>query len=284
MLLRTLFIFSFVVWVLLSDAAAQGYVSILPDEIKNPFFEKYNAISKALVDPPANEWVGRYSQDAGETWSELFVWEPTLGFATFRDTCSHGPRAWVNYGPAVFRNGVLFLSPDRDKEDEFVLDLLSAELTAVKWGGEHWLVPSNKLALFAYAVNSRSGDEHGFSYLKIDDYERRRVGRPELPQQYRRLLGLPPVTVRIIEIGEKTVHWYPEMTIDAGKNKGLIEEMSFWLVGHRGINVKVTVTEVRERSSVVRVSSVSRTGDFEKDIIPKLGWRFISRAPASYQP
>lgn len=264
-----------------AGAMAQGYVEILPDEVKNPFFERQKSIINELSTVQASEWAGTYSRDVGHTWSEVLAWDPRNGFAAFRDTCSNGPRAWVNYGGASFRDGVILFSPERNKEDAFVLELPAKEFTPVRWGEEHWLVPSDKLALFAYAVNSRSGDPYKIAYLKSDDMEKSRTGRPELPAPYKRLLGLPSIKTRVVGITARTDDWYPPMTIDAGKDKGVIEGMSFWLVGHRGITVTITVTEVRDRASVVEVTEWGKHGSgLEKEIVPALGWRFTSRMPS----
>jgi hypothetical protein len=279
MYMRSFFAVSFAVFALLSNASAQGYIDIIPDEVKNPFYERHESITKELSKPQANEWVGTYSREPSPTWSEGFVWGPRSGFAAFRDTCSNGPRAWVNYGMASFHDGVLAITPERDSKAEYVLDYKSREFTPVKWGEQHWLVATDELALFAYTVNSRSQEEYALFYLKVDDAQKRRIGRPTLPPQYRRLLGLLPIKATVVEFVDKTEKWYPRMVIDAGKNKGVIEEMSFWLVGQRGINFQITVSEVGERTSVVRVTLAGRTGDFEKEITPAVGWRFTSRVP-----
>lgn len=266
--------------VLAGGAFAQGYVDILPDEIKGPFFEKRKIIVEYLTKEPVNEWVGQYHIDAGLTWSEMLAWHPEKGFAAFRDTCSNGPRAWVNYGGASFQNGVLRLSPERNKDDEFVLELPSTEFTPVKWGQQHWLVPSDHLALFAYAVNSGSDDPYQIGYQKADDRDKRQTRSPDLPSPYRHLLVLPPIMAKVVEVGEEPESWYPELTIDAGKNKRVIEGMSFWLTGHKVISMKVTVTEVRERSSRVRVIGVGISGGSDPEIVPAVGWRFSSRFPS----
>jgi hypothetical protein len=64
------------VLLLLSNAAAQGYVDILPDEVKNPFYARHESITKMLLQPSVNEWVGQYSREPSPTWSEMFEWEP----------------------------------------------------------------------------------------------------------------------------------------------------------------------------------------------------------------
>ena len=255
-------------------ATAQGYVDILPDEIKNPFIERYKSLLDRQTATTQDEWAGAYTQYAGETWSDVLVLDPTKEFAAFRDTCSYGPRAWVNFGAASFAEGILRLTPERKNGDEFVYDFPSTEFTAVRWGGERWLVPSDKLTLFAYAVNSRSAYPHEIGYLK----DGLRKGRPQLPPAYMRYLKARPVSTRIIEISAKTEDWFPRMTIDVGSNRGVIEGMRFWLTGQKGVDMTIDVEEVRKQTSIVRVTSSGQYGPaLMKEIIPAVGWRFKNR-------
>lgn len=265
----------FLIWS--SDIRAQGYIDILPDEVKNPFIKRHDLISKELEKPVGSEWAGRYSRYIGETWSEFFVWSPENGFAAFRDTCSNGPRAWVNYGTATFRDGLFIISPERDETAEYVLNLPGREFVPVKWGKQHWLIPRDKLALFAYTINSRSPDDYGSFYSKIDDPENDPKALPELPLQYKRLLGLPPIKAKVIKIGPKQDKWYPDLTINAGKNKGVIEGMRFWLTGVKDIDVKVLVNEVRDLTSTATIIGVGIRGEKIVEIVPKQGWLFTSR-------
>lgn len=282
MRLKSLFAISLVVIVLLSNAAGQGYVDILPDEVKNPFYARQDIIVKELSKPQASEWVGRYYREPSPTWGEVIVWEPRTGFAAYRDTCSNGPRAWVNYGTVSFDNGVLAITPERDTNSEHVLNFPFRQFTTVKWGQQHWLVPTEELALFAYTVNSRSGEEYAFFYVQDDETQMPAIGQPDLPPQYKKLLGLPAIKASVIEIKNKTTDWYPQMVINAGRDKGVIENMSFWLVGYRRISVKITVADVGERTSVANVTSYGISGSSTREIIPKLGWKFSSRVPSTY--
>lgn len=256
-------------------AAAQGYVDILPDEIKNPFIERYKSLLDRQTTTTQDEWAGTYTREVGETWSDVFVLDPSKEFASFRDTCSQGPRAWVNFGSASFADGVLRLSPERNKDDEFVYDFPSTEFTTVRWGSEHWLVPSDKLTLFAYAVNSRSDHPYEIAYLKGDGA---RKGRPQLPAAYTRYLNAQPVTAKVIEIAANTDAWFPRMTIDVGLNNGVIEGMRFWLTGHKGVEMTIDVEEVRNQTSIVAVTHVGQSGPaLMKEIVPTAGWRFKNR-------
>jgi hypothetical protein len=266
----------FYLLVVCSNINAQGYVDLLPDEIKNPFYERRGRVVKELSGATP-EWVGQYTRYIGETWSEVLWWGPQNGFAAFRDTCSNGPRAWVTYGEASLRGEVLVFDPERDEQAEHALKLQSNEFRPVKWGEQHWLVPTDQLALFAYAVNSRAWEEYESFYIKTDDIKKTRKGLPNLPPEYKKIIGRPPIKAAVIEVKSSQPNDYPKLEIDAGKNKLIIKGMSFWLVGGKNITVKVMVTEVRERTSVVEIISVGIQGGETIEIVPKRGWRFSSR-------
>ena len=151
------------------------------------------------------------------------------------------------------------------------------------WGEQHWLVPSDQLTLFAYAVNSRSGDPYTIAYLKYDDGEKRRTRYPDLPAQYKRFLKRAPIKTKIVGIGPKIDDWYSSMTIDSGKDKGVIEGMSFWLIGQKNITLTLTVSKVGERTSEVSVVEAGRSADFDMEITPAIGWRFTSIVPKDYR-
>jgi len=71
------------------------------------------------------------------------------------------------------------------------------------------------------------------------------------------------------------------MTIDAGRSSGVIEGMRFWLVGQKGIDFKIRVTEVGERTSVARLREWAQFAPaLQKEIVPAVGWRFTSRIPS----
>lgn len=155
----------------ISQMNAQGYVDILPDEIQKPFRERYTKVAAEIKNSPSNEWAGSYSRYVGETWSDILVWTPEDGFAAFRDTCSNGPRAWVNFGTAKFQNGLLFFSSEQEYQGEHALEM-AQEFTPVKWGHQRWLIPTGELEQFAYAVNSGSWQDYGSYYLKDDGNEK----------------------------------------------------------------------------------------------------------------
>ena len=261
-----------------SSISAQGYLFVLPDEVIKPFVNRREIIERSMKEPPVNEWSGNYVRDVNSLQVEAFVWSSQSGFASYSDTCSNGPRAWVNYGTVSYRDDGLKLSPEREKTAQFALNFSEYDFTPVRWGEQHWLVPTSKLALFAYTINSRSGDEGSIGFLKWDDRDKPQSPRPDLPQQYARFLSMPTVKASIVDVGKNIDDWSYPLTINVGRDKGLIEGMSFWLVGHKRISAEVVVGEIQGRTSVVWLSQIGYPAGKSK-ILPKVGWRFTSKAP-----
>lgn len=260
-----------------STVSGQGYVQLLPDEITAPYYLRYEAINTELKTLEKNEWAGTYSLFVGETWSQAFIWSSENGFVAFRDTCSNGPRAWINYGHATLVNGKLNITAERSNDAEYLLNLDTTEFTAVKWGVQHWLVPTNELTLFAYAINSRSGIEREIGYLKGSDYEKEPSGQPNLPDKFMKLLGAPKINAKVISVLEKNDAWYPPLKISAGRMHGVIKGMNFWLTGHDGIVVRVEVDSVDEETSIVKARLVGINGEDRVDTTPKMNWRFTNQ-------
>lgn len=266
---------------------AQGYVDILPDDIQRPFRERYTQLTEEIRPPYSNEWAGLYSRYAGETWSDILIWTPKHGFAAFRDTCSYGPRAWVNFGSAKFDNGLVILDSEQSYRGEHSL-FVKREFTPVKWGHRRWLVPTDEMERFAYAVISGSWEDYGAYYVRRDEYDKEPQGYPEIPKQFRYIFDRKPLKVKLLSARKKPENWYSDVTIDAGKNRGVIVGMSFWLIGVKNTNVKISVVEVNENTAVAKVVGVGYSYEYDdngnpkgaepEEFEPKPGQRFTSRA------
>lgn len=266
----------------------QGYVDVLPDEIRQPFRERYTRITAEIRDPKLSEWAGSYSRYVGETWSDILVWTPNDGFAAFRDTCSNGPRAWVNFGSATFKDGLLLLSSEQSYSGEHSLPV-KREFTPVKWGHQRWLIPTDDLELFAYAVNSGSWEDYGAFYRKNDGIEEEPKGHPEVPRQFKHILSRQPLKAKVLAVGQEPKNWYGDLTINVGKNNGAIVGMSFWLTSVKNTHVKISIVEVSEKTALARVVGVGYSYEYRDDGSPKgtepeefkltPGLRFTSRNP-----
>jgi hypothetical protein len=221
-------------------------------------------------------WAGAYRSFDGPTITTHLTWSSTSGFTVWRENCSRPWSARVNYGSAELKNGSLKLAPQLAESvaGSFGLPL---EFVPVRWGAQHFLIPTNQLVKFAYAVNSGSISEIESFLMKIEDYEKERKGLPDLPPAYRRLLRIKPIIGAISGFGPKVEKWYPTVILNAGKTKGVVPEMKFYLSRGRKQFMVLEVIKVQERSAEASVVLASTSNGNE--IKPKVGWRVSSRVP-----
>jgi hypothetical protein len=259
-------------------AQAQRNLEPLPEEIANVVLSKREQIKRELATLQGNDWVGKYRANDGTTVTSFLDWSPTSGFTVWRENCSRPGIAWVNYGNANFSGNSLTLSPERT-ERQHTYTFSSPTLVPVKWDEQHWLIPSDQLVLFAYAVNSGSIEEVETFFVKIEDYNKSNKGLPDLPKEYRKYLNAKPIQAKVSAVAAKNDDWYPPLTLNVGKSAGVVEGMKFWLIGVENIHIQLYVTEVREKSSVANIISAGTSGEGDIEIKPKIGWKFTSKMP-----
>ena len=239
---------------------------------------RWEAIKLEASNLPTDEWAGGYRSFDGPTISTHLAWSPASGFMVWWENCSRPWLARVNYGSAVFTNGSLKLTPELSENSPSSYPIAS-EFIPVKWGEQHFLIPSDKLINFAYAVNSTSVEEVESFLMKIDDYEKDRKGLPNVPQAYRKYLGMKPITATISGFGPKEERWYPKVILNVGRAEGVVREMKFYLSRPRNIYMRLEVTDVQEHKSEAFVMMATFTDNREADVKPKVGWKVMSRAP-----
>ena len=259
---------------------AQENSELLPEDIARLVLGRREQIERESAAVRGNDWVGKYRANDGLTVTSFLAWSPTGGFTVWRENCSRPGIAWVNYGNVNFNESALTLSPERAGKGQHTYAFSSPVLVPVKWGQQHWLIPSDQLILFAYAVNSDSIDEIETFFVKIEDYDKARKGLPDLPKEYKKYLNARSIRARVSAVGADDAKWYPPLTLNVGKSAGVVEGMKFWLTGVEGISVKLYVTETREHTSVARVVSAGTSGAGDREIQPKVGWKFTSKVPA----
>ena len=274
----TIFVLA-IVLVFSSVAQAQRNLESLPEEIANVVLSKREQIERDLATLQGNDWAGKYRANDGTTVTSFLDWSPTNGFTVWRENCSRPGIAWVNYGNANFNGSSLTLSPERAEKGQHTYTFSSSVLVPVKWDEQHWLIPSDQLTLFAYAVNSGSNEEIETFFVKIEDYNKSNKGLPDLPKEYRKYLNAKPIQAKVSAIATKDENWYPPLTLNVGKTAGVVEGMKFWLVGVENIHIQLYVTEVHEKTSVANVISAGTSGESDIEIKPKVGWKFTSKMP-----
>lgn len=260
-------------------AKAQRNLEPLPEEIANVVLNKREQIERELTTLQSNEWAGKYRANDGTTVTSFLDWSPTNGFTVWRENCSRPGIAWVNYGGVTFDGNLLTLSPERAGKGQHTYTFSSPSLVPVKWDEQHWLIPSDELILFAYAVNSGSIEEVETFFVKIEDYNKSNKGLPDLPKEYKRYLNAKPIRAKVSAVAAKDENWYPPLTLNVGKTAGVVEGMKFWLVGVENIHIQLYITEVREQTSVAQVISAGTSGEGDIEIKPKVGWKFTSKMP-----
>ncbi|MBA2413943.1 MAG: hypothetical protein H0V63_14145, partial [Burkholderiaceae bacterium] len=240
--------FSFVV-------RAQRNLEPLPEEIANVVLNKREQIERELTTLQGNEWAGKYRANDGTTVTSFLDWSPTSGFTVWRENCSRPGIAWVNYGSANFNGNSLTLSPERTEKGQHTYTFSSPTLVPVKWDEQHWLIPSDQLILFAYAVNSGSVEEIETFFVKIEDYNKSNKGLPDLPKEYKKYLNAKPIRAKVSAVNAKDSD-YPQLTelkLNVGKAKGVIAGMKFYLIGVKDRFASIEITEVQEHTSIARV-------------------------------
>jgi hypothetical protein len=239
---------------------------------------KWEAIKLEASNLPNDEWAGSYRSFGGPTISTHLAWSPASGFMVWWENCSRPWLARVNYGNAVFTNGSLKLTPALPENSPSAYPVES-EFIPVKWGEQHFLIPSDKMINFAYAVNSTSVEQVESFLMKIEDYEKERKGLPNVPQAYRKYLRMKPIMAAVSGFGPKEERWYPKVILNVGRAEGVVREMKFYLSRPRNIYMQLEVTDVQEHTSEAFVIMATFTDDREEDVKPKVGWKFTSRAP-----
>lgn len=268
-----------VVLVFACVAQAQQISEPLPEEIANVVLTKREEIERELAASKINEWAGKYRSQDDTTIATFFDWSPTFGFTVWRDNCSRPGIAWVNYGNATFNGSSLTLSPERTEKGQHTYTFSSTVLVPVKWDQQHWLIPSDQLTLFAYAVNFGANEEFESFFVKTEDYNKSNKGMPDLPKEYKKYLNAKPIKAKVSAVGAKDGVWYPALTLNVGEADGVVKGMKFWLIGVKNTNATLYVTEVSEKSSVAGVLMLGGSDEGDRETKPRVGWKFTSKKP-----
>lgn len=226
-----------------------------------------------------NEWIGTYFLEDGPTSGAELQWAPENGFVVWWNTCSHGFRDKINFGNVTFRDGVLHLDPRLEGEGQKLYHV-SHDLVPVKWGEQHFLVPSDQMIAFCYAVlNSRRSQEINEFFLKQSDREKRRFGLPEVPRAYKKYLSGNPIRGTIVELNSQPQPSERRFKLNVGRNDGVVARMKFFAISPRNVYMLVQVTEVTDNESEVFVITSGFKNGSLKSVRVKVGWKFTSRAP-----
>jgi hypothetical protein len=280
-LLSIIFTCVFIVLLILPSYAIAQHPQFetAPNEIKSKFNDKQKRIEAELTSLQGNEWAGKYWKQLGLINGASFYWSPVSGFAVRSGNDFHRGVETINYGNANFSRNLLTLSPEYLVKNKHNYTI-STSFVPVRWGQQHWLIPSDKLIQFIYAVNSGDYEEIDSFFVKYEDSKKPNDGLPDVPKEYRKYLNRKPIKAKVtnVKINDAKYSDYT-LTLNVGKSIGVIEEMKFYLINVKNVITTIEVTNVAEHTSTARVISIGTSGFYNKEIEPAIGWRFSSKLP-----
>ncbi len=240
------------------------------------FLLKKKALIEEEVSKGINEWSGTYSQ--GDHHPTIFMWAADQGFLIWGSNHTFFPSR-INFGNAEFSNNRLLLSPKIAK-DNLHFQSIPTELIPIKWGEQHFLIGSDELLNFAYAVHS-NWEAHIVDYLaKSSDYEKPRTKLPNLPEEFEKILTMKAIKPKVTAIKKKDDDLFDaELTLDRGRADMLNKGMYLFYVNSSG-SITIRITELNERSSKGNIVGFSETAN--KGVKPKIGMNFTSKAPKDF--
>jgi len=233
--------------------------------------EKRKELIQQEVSSDKNEWIGTYTQ--GDHHPTVFMWSANQGFLTWGSHHTFFPSR-INFGKTEFLNNRLTTKPEIKKE-HLNFQYIPTELTAIKWDEQHFLIPSDELINFAYAVHS-GADSQIVEYLaKSEDYQKSRKGLPNLPKEYEPILTMKAIRPKVIAVEKKGDFYERKITFNLGHASKLIEGMIFYY-GNSSGSMKIMIADLQENSSKAKLIGIAGTG---KNLTPRVGLRFTSKIP-----
>ena len=228
------------------------------------------------VSSDKNEWSGTYT--AGDHHPTVFMWSKNQGFLAWGSNHTFFSSR-INFGKAEYSNNRLIIKPEISKE-HLNFQYIPTELVPIKWGEQHFFIPSDRLTDFAYAVHSGSESQIVEYFAKSEDYQKSRKGLPNLPKEYEKILTMKAVKAKVIAIKTgKDFYSDTELTLNVGRKDNVIESVVFYY-SNSDKYLKVAITNVQEKTSKARIIGIGGSG-VDDDFAPKIGMRFTSKIPNS---
>ncbi|HJS52403.1 MAG TPA: hypothetical protein VJ781_10925 [Pyrinomonadaceae bacterium] len=251
----------------------------ISDELYSVVEQRVNAIRSELSVLNAQDWTGVYL--LGDHHPTVFSLSPNKGFVVTSSLHTFSP-SWVNFGRVSYSNGRVTVYPELTK-DEKSAHTMPTEFVVVRWGKYRFLVPPPELINFAYDVHSRSGNTFVDYFVKEPESETDsdRKGLPDLPIEYLKYVHMKPIVAKVLSVKEIGDYSDGAVEIDAGRKKGVIKGMSFFLVGGKSNYVILRVTDISEDRAVCHVAGIGGGRDLPGNFWVK-GWQFTSRMPKNF--
>ncbi len=225
-------------------------------------------------------WAGRYyigNGLAGRDYVELTV---PSGIACTQHYCIAPPV--TEYGTAVEISKNRLRVKFQNKSTHLLFSGNSADLMMVQWGDRRYLIPAEDMMEFVSAVNLGTELRYGSFPLRAGDEKKQVRGKPELPEEFARLILERPVRAKITAIGKPVVEdganglrrdRRVKVTIDRGKSHGIFVGMKLALdeVEFGPLTRTSRVVSVRDKTAVVALVLPRRTQEGASK--PRVGWR-----------
>lgn len=251
----------------------------LPEALETIINSKQELIRHEFEAISDNEWAGVYRSEESPTSGIQLSWAPAAGFVIRWNTCSYGWRERANYGKAIYQEGSLRLTPELAEVGAHIYSP-SSEYIPVLWGEQHFLVPSEQLIAFCYAVkNADNSPEINAFFIKEGDDEKRRKGLPSVPAEYRKYLNSKPINAAILSVKPRPESGAQRITLDAGLMAGVVPRMKFYVSSPRNIFMLVEVVKVGDDSSEAYIITSGVRDNSGSNAEPRVGWKLTSRAP-----
>ncbi len=232
--------------------------------------EKRRGLIGEEISAGKNEWIGVYQQ--GDHHPTYFMWSLNQGFLIWGSNHTFYPSR-INFGKAEFSNNRLLLSPEI-ATDHLNYQQVATQFVPVKWGEQHYLIPADELANFAYAVHSGASSQLVEYLFKSEDYEKTRTGLPDLPKEYQKIMVMKAVKPKITAIKKDSGDfWKTELTLNLGRAANLRKGMILYYSKPAG-GFSIMITDLDEKSAKAKL-----VGVWNEDREPKVGLRLTSKAP-----
>ncbi|MHC4756090.1 MAG: hypothetical protein ACYTBP_13210 [Planctomycetota bacterium] len=227
-----------------------------------------------------HDWAGEYYQGDGLGANISFSIAPKSGYVFEWHGCLGLYDR--NYGAVTWSSGCLRLSfAFKNKREEFAG--IAEEFIPVSWGGRKYLVPSYDMIGFCNKVNSGSEPReslHGRYLLRVGDEKKKATGYPTVPYKYQIYLLRNPIVTEIIAVGSYTMRsggcdWKfkdTEVTLDTGKDSGLLSGMELHVIKPDNLMESVTIISVGDKKSEGVMTQIGKD-----EPSPKVGWKLSTQ-------
>jgi hypothetical protein len=262
-------------------------------------YARRQEIRKEIASLKDHPWAGEYFKGDGLGMNILLSIAPKAGYVYEWYGCEG---LYVrDYGTVDWKDGEIRPTHVYKNTVSDGFDCIADALIPVDWGDRKYLISPDELIDFCNDVNagreprrSEYGERHGrygMSFLRLGDGEKKVVGQPMVPKDYRPYLLDEPITASIIAVGEPVKNsdrnvekWTTAVTINAGKKQGMLPGMQLYLIdpnrnvkalGIYGID-SLRISRVEDDKAEAVLEQIDNQNGAS---YLKVGWKVSTRPP-----